>query len=730
MLKDQRILWLIIIIMVAVTVSTAVAIKVLYDTAFEQERLHLLQNVDDQAHLMEAVAWMDRLHHPLAEAVAPDDALSQVQRAFERYPSDEQIAEITVARRVGDAMEYLVIHGRVTEDEMRPIAFGSPLGEPMQRALSGRSGAMIGRDYRGVRVLAAYQPVPLLAAGVVAKMDLAEIRAPFVRGGLMVIGLALALIAVGAALLVRLTSPIVRHLTETGMTLERREQELALIMASTGEGIFGIDSQGACSFINRAALAMLGYADEHALLRQDMHARIHHSRGDGTPLAPEDCPIHQARTGDSVIRRDDETLWRADGTSFPAELRAYPMLREGVRVGTVVTFQDITERKEREAQHLHAQKLELLGQLTGGIAHDFNNLLTIILVNLRLLTAREELCADPDVRELLGDALSATEDGAELTERLLNFSRRQQTEPRRADLRRLLTDCQGLLRRTTREGIELRIRPGPIALPVQVDAQQFQNALLNLAINACDAMPRGGVLTIAAVRRRLPAAAVHVQPALAPGPYVVLSLSDTGAGMTTEAVARAVEPFYTTKPPGAGSGLGLSMVYRFVQQAGGGLGIDSAPGAGTRVFIVLPECADAAPEPAVAESAADAPAVAPAATVLVVDDETRVRRSATRVLRELGYKVLEAEDAAAAKRLLRGGARVDLLFTDIVMPGPADGRDLGRWARRERPGLKVLLTSGFTEAAETAPEEDTDACAFLAKPYTKAGLQAAMRRLG
>lgn len=604
--EGRRIIWLILIMLAAVTVSTAVAVTVLYRTAFEQERLHLLQNVDDQAHLMEAVAWVDQAHHPGAGDALRADALAQIERAFEHYPSDDQIAEITVATGDGEVLRYLVTHGRVLRNEIPPIPLGSPLAEPMQRALAGHSGAMIGRDYRGVTVLAAYQPVPALAAGVVAKMDLAAIRAPFIRGAVMVIGLALVLIVIGAALLVRLTKPIVRHLAEAGSNLAQREAELALILASTGEGIFGMDADGACTFINRAALTMLGYAHERELLGQDMHARIHHSCRDGTPLASADCPIQQTRRRDNALRLDDEILWRANGSCFPAELRSHPMLRDGQVVGTVVTFDDISERKEREMQHLHAQRLEVLGQLTGGITHDFNNLLTIILVNLRLLAGSGRLRADADLLELVDDALSAAEDGAEVIERLLTFSRRQQAEPRLVDLRTLLADCRPFLRRVTDEHIELRLCPGPGPLPLWVDPQQLQNALLNLAINARDAMPRGGTLTVETGRREIAPGGDPAHPTLAPGAYVTVTVADTGTGMSPEAVARAVEPFYTTKAAGKGSGLGLSMVYRFARQAGGGLRIDSAPGAGTGVSILLPEAAAAATGPAASAAAAAA----------------------------------------------------------------------------------------------------------------------------
>lgn len=878
MSDNKRIVWLIVIMMTAVSLSTAVAIRVLYKTAFELERKHLIQNVDDQAHLMEAVARFDRLHQddPGSSEAA---TLSQIENAYDHYPSYGQLAEIAVARREGDRIVYQVTHGRVDPQPVVSIPFSSPLGEPMRLALSGHSGDMIGLDYRGTKVLAAYAPVPVLNAGVVAKIDLAAIRAPFLRAAALVIGLALVLVTVGAVLFVRLTNPIVKHLTETeqryqrifsgapvpiweedfsgvidalqglrdsGVTdlrrhlvehpgalrhlvggirikeanaaalrlfgarsvrqfiawfegifvpttlelsadmlqalwdgrevllnptvtvrtqagrdltiqlsmvtpssndgyrsvpvsaldvtadvnLRRREEELDLIMSSTGEGIFGLDPGGRCTFANRAALEMLGYRDASDVLGRDMHALIHHTCRNGAPLPAERCPIHRACRDDIVVRLDDELLWRADGASFPAEYRSYPMLRDGTVVGTVVTFTNIAERKEKEAQLLQVQKMETVGRLTGGIAHDFNNLLAIILSNLRFLADRLAGTVDAELSEPLDDATSAAEDGATLTRRLLAFSRRQPLEPSLMDLDVFIEHTGRFLRRVTGEGIELIARGGGGPLPVYVDRQQLENALINLAINARDAMPNGGTLTIEARRQDVVAAeaAQHVGPLS--GTYVVVSVADTGEGMDPEAVKRAVEPFYSTKPMGKGSGLGLSMALGFAQQSGGDLGISSAPGRGTTVSMYLPE---ATPEHYDRGVAAERPMCADdpieTATILVAEDDERTRRFAARTLSALGYRVLEAEDVAAAARILEQDVGVDLLFTDVVMPGEGNGLELGYWARQHCPGMPVLLTSGFAQQDHGEAAPSGEPLPFLKKPYSKEGLEEAVRSL-
>jgi PAS domain S-box-containing protein len=511
------------------------------------------------------------------------------------------------------------------------------------------------------------------------------------------------------------------------LTLRRREEELALILASTGEGIFGMDTAGTCTFVNRAALRTLGYRDEQALLGREMHPLIHHTCRDGTPLPPEDCPILRACCQNTSVRLEDEALWRADGTSFPADYSSYPMLRDGAVVGTVVTFTDITERKAREAQLVQSQKMEVVGQLTGAIAHDFNNLLTIILTNLHVLEAKLDDAVDAEIGEILDDATSAARDAAGLTRRLLAFSRRQPLEPQWMDLDVFIEHTCRFLRRVTGEGIELVVQRGDGPLPVRVDRQQLEHTLLNLAINARDAMPGGGTLRIEARRQWVGADESALHPPLPPGNYAVVSVADTGVGMSPEAVRRAVEPFYSTKPIGKGSGLGLSSALGFAQQSGGDLDIRSTPGRGTRVSLFLPEAAPAGSDSG--RKRAPIGASEGSATVLVVDDERRMRRLARRTLSDLGYQVLEAENANAAIRLLEQDVSVDLLFTDLVMPGELDGRALGHWARHQRPGLKVLLTSGFPEQAPAEAAVGSEVLPFLRKPYSREQLHEAVQTL-
>jgi len=511
------------------------------------------------------------------------------------------------------------------------------------------------------------------------------------------------------------------------LLLRRREDELELILASTGEGIFGMDPQGRCTFANRSAVQLLGYGDQKELLGREMHALLHPPLPDGAPRRPKDCPIYRACSGESSVVLDDVVLWRADLSCFPAEYRSYPMVRDGEVLGTVVTFADITERKEREAQLVHTQKLEVLGQLTGSIAHDFNNLLTVILGNLQFLVGSPALDSSADTRECLDDALSAARDGAELTQRLLAFSRKQTLRPERIAVNELLVDMRGFLGRVLGEDIALHVAADEEGLTILADPHQLRSALLNLTINARDSMPEGGELTLATRRQRVHAVQEIHGNELGPGSYVVVTVKDSGAGMSAETLDRAVEPFYTTKGPGKGSGLGLSMVYGFAQQSGGGLSIDSAPGQGTRVSLWLPEASSAVEHKEQESLLSSGPTKG--GLVLVVEDDPRVRSFATRTLSGLGYRVLEAATGDAAARLLAAQQGIDLLFTDIVMPGEIGGRALARWAVGRRPGLRVLLTTGFADQLDQGDLDDGGGMPVLAKPYSRQQLEAAIRKV-
>lgn len=383
------------------------------------------------------------------------------------------------------------------------------------------------------------------------------------------------------------------------------------------------------------------------------------------------------------------------------------------------------ERSRSEEQLAHAQRLDAIGQLTGGIAHDFNNLLTVISGNLQLLEM--ELADQPPAQESIDSALRAVDRGADLTRRLLAFARRQSLQPRAIVPQPLLEELGHMLRRTLGEAVAVEVDCAATVPDVYADPNELDTALVNLALNARDAMPRGGRLAIDA--RELVLATAGNEWKLPAGRYVALEVGDSGTGMPPEVQAHALEPFFTTKVSGKGSGLGLSMVYGFVTQSGGAMNIDSRLGYGTHVTLVLPVADMPADKAEDSHAACDAP-VPRHATILVVEDEAGVRTVATRFLRAIGYDVIAVDSARAALDTLRAQPGVDLLFSDVVLGSGMNGLELAREARRTRPDLAVLLTSGYPGTEDPqASANRLDDFELLRKPYRREQLVSAIQRV-
>jgi CheY-like chemotaxis protein len=374
--------------------------------------------------------------------------------------------------------------------------------------------------------------------------------------------------------------------------------------------------------------------------------------------------------------------------------------------------------------------MEAVGQLTGGIAHDFNNLLTGISGSLEMIDTRIAQGRVQDLGKYSQAARIATKRAASLTHRLLAFSRRQTLDAHPTDVMKLVADMIDLITRTVGPHIMVETVSTDGLWTVSIDPHQLENALLNLCINARDAMPQGGRLTIETENTRLDAAAAaaHDLPA---GDYLTLCVADTGEGMTKEVAARVFDPFFTTKPVGLGTGLGLSMVHGFVRQSGGQVHIESAPGQGTRVCIHLPRHHGEAP-PVVAPSRAASSHPVGSGTVLVVDDEPTIRMLLAEVVGELGHTVIEAEDGPAAVASLnasqRAGARIDLLITDLGLPGGMNGRQVADAARRIYPALKILFVTGYAEITAIGLDPDPG-MAVMTKPFAMDDLAAQVRTL-
>jgi PAS domain S-box-containing protein len=422
---------------------------------------------------------------------------------------------------------------------------------------------------------------------------------------------------------------------------------------------------------------------------------------------------------------------RKDGTTFPVYLSVSEFKADGRRYFTGM-IHDISDRKhveealrESERRFAQAQKMEAVGQLTGGIAHDFNNLLLVVSGNLELL---EPYLDREEPKALLKEAQDATSLGSKLTDQLLTFARRRHLDPQVIQLNDLVVSITDMLRRTLGEHITLSTSLAREVWPTRADPGQFQSAIVNMAVNARDAMPHGGKLVVETRNILLDNEHTDLQSELQPGEYVQLSISDTGTGMPPEIRDRVFEPFFTTKEKGRGTGLGLAMVYGFVKQSGGHVTIYSEVGHGTTINLYLPR-ADAASVTSASDP--NKGGVDPHAreTVLVVEDDERVRKLTVRRLNMIGYRVLEASDGPTALEMLSHGSAVDLVFTDLIMPGGLSGREVAIRARELKPGIKVLLTSGYAEELVRGDDLQREQLKVLRKPYQQADLMAALREI-
>ena len=392
---------------------------------------------------------------------------------------------------------------------------------------------------------------------------------------------------------------------------------------------------------------------------------------------------------------------------------------------TAALRQQVADREAAEAQLRQIQKMETIGQLTGGIAHDFNNMLAVVIGSIEMARRRAERS---DYERLLGSLDSAHEGAkraSDLVTRLLAFARQQELAPQTIDIDALIAGMSNLMQRTLGETIAVEVVASDGLWRCWADPVQLENAILNLAVNARDAMPDGGRMTIETRNIELDAAKAREHPEATPGQYVMIGVSDIGVGMPDAIIERAFDPFFTTKEVGKGTGLGLSQIYGFVRQSGGHVTIASAVGRGTDVQLYLPRHSGEAPSAeAASETSARMPHAREAETVLVVEDEPGVRAMSVDAFRELGYAVVQAEGPRQALRLLEAQPQIDLIFTDIVMP-EMDGRELADAARAMRPDIKVVYTTGY--ARDTGIEDELPDASYLPKPFTLAALASKVR---
>jgi len=502
---------------------------------------------------------------------------------------------------------------------------------------------------------------------------------------------------------------LLQQVSDAQRALRASVARLTAIVETAVDGVILFDAHDRILLFNPACERLFGYRADEVMNR---NVSMLMPEAEATP---DSRARHFATGGEAIARRKD-------GSTFPMDLSVGQARQDGelIFVGIV---HDLTARKLTEQQLQQAQKMETVGQLSGGIAHDFNNLLTVIIGNAEHLG--EQLKERPELRRFADDICQSGERGAELTQRLLAFSRRQLLQPQSIDCRSLLDSMFKLLKRTLRENIEIRTTSGHGTVLAFADRSQLESAVLNLALNAQDAMPSGGHLTLSTELAAIDDDYRALHPEVVPGSYALISVADDGEGMTPDVIERAFEPFFTTKEVGKGSGLGLSMVYGFAKQSGGHVSIYSEAGLGTTVRIYLPRASTGQSHVDLPEGEDTAPRGYE--TILIVEDDPFVRSSVIRRVEALGYRVVAAVNGKDALQQLRSDPSIDLLFTDIVMPGGMSGWELADQARRIRPGLPVLFTSGY--ALETLVEQGrAQAQAIvLTKPYRKVELAQRLR---
>lgn len=526
--------------------------------------------------------------------------------------------------------------------------------------------------------------------------------------------------------------------------IERELREVSgrlnAILDNTTMAVFVMDAHQQCVFMNNAAERLTGYTFEETQGRP-LHDVIHHSYPDGRHFPLSECAIDRALPEENQVM-GEEVFVHKDGSFYPVGFTASPIRDSNdVAIGTIIEVRDITDelkardalhrfndslqdmvaeaiahRQKAEEQLLQAQKMEAIGQLTGGIAHDFNNLLQVVGGSLELLA--RDIGDNPRAMKRLENAMGGVARGAKLASHLLSFGRQQPLQPQAINIGKLLRGMNEMLARTLEETIEVETIVAAGLWNCMIDAAQVENAILNLAINARDAMNGRGKLTIEAGNASLDDRYVQTHGDVEPGQYVVLAVTDTGSGMAPDVLEKAFNPFFTTKEPGSGTGLGLSMVYGLVKQSGGHINIYSEVGVGTTVRVYLPRTQLA--EDISSELVLGAPAAkfGKADTVLVVEDDAIVRATAVETLQELGFTVLQATNADQALAVLESGMKIDLLFTDVVMPGTLRSPELARRAKQILPDLGILFTSGYTENAIVHAGRLDHGVELLSKPYS------------
>lgn len=654
--------------------------------------------------------------------------LSELTALFEELRHVGQTSDLLLCGREG--MEAVCLPSRFYPANTRIPMFkadGSP-NLPISLALLGEEGASIATDLRNHSVLAGYSSLPKHALGLVLKTDIEELYRPLRDKLNLLLGLLVIFVGIGTLMLRNLVQPLIARILS-------EQQRMKIILKNSNDAFVAIDDKGRITDWNAQAEASFGWSCEEVIGCELASVIIPESRRAAHRAGFQ--KFLATGTGAAINRRLEVNALHRSGAEIPVEL-SIAAFHNGKGYAASAFLRDISERREAERQAvehqksleearmalMQSQKMEAVGKLTGGVAHDFNNVLQIIGGSLELINI--ETTESDKIKARVDTASAAVERGAKLSSQLLAFARRQPLKPAVTNLGRLVRDMHELLQRAIGGSVEIETIIAGGLWNTCVDTNQLEHVILNLAINARDAMQGNGKLTIEICNSMLDDEYARREPGLAAGQYVMLAISDTGCGMDKDTKARAFEPFFTTKREGEGTGLGLSMAYGFVKQSDGHIGIYSEPGHGTTIKIYLPRTLADVEE---AGPALSSPIKGGSETILAVEDDASVQATVIDLLVSLGYTVLKASNGEQALRILEGGAKVDLLFTDVVMPGPVRSTELAKAAKILLPDLKVLFTSGYTQNAIVHGGRLDPGVHLLSKPYGREQLARKLREL-
>jgi len=690
--ERRKIFHLFLIIAVVVLGAGGIAfysLYSLYKVAFREESELLKAMVVSQSRLMGSVARFDVIYSAEdVEGGAYAATIGQIHDAYQNVSYGQKIVEFVLAIQEGDQIVFLQRHHNRAGEYKKFVPLASRFAEPMRRALAGESGTMIGIDYRGVEVLAAYEPVVELNLGIVAKMDIAVIRAPFINAGLVIGGVNVGLIFLGSLFLLYVGNPLFRH-------IEENEKRLRMVLDNTVEAIITIDEQGFILAFNKAAEKMFGYTE-----RQMLGTKVNRLMPEPYGWLHDGYLKNYLSTGKQKIigfSRELEGI-KKDGSLFPIELGVSEALLGDSRIFTGI-IRNLTEQKQLqnereklEAQLWQSQKIETIGALAGGIAHDFNNILTGVSCYADLCF--QELPPDSQSASDLTHVIRGVSRATNLVKQILAFSRQDDQEKEVVEIHLIVQEALALLRASLPASIEIEEDIDSQCGLVLADSTQIHQVILNLCTNAEHAITdQEGVIKVTLVEVDADEEFVRDHPKLVIGNYAKLTISDSGEGMDRMVKERIFEPFFTTKPVGQGTGLGLSVVHGITTAHHGALSVDSELGKGTSFYMYLPIVSHETED----ERVAAKPMKSGSERIMLVDDEEDIKQVVKRVLTPLGYSFdLYDSSKEALAAFIAQPENFDLLITDQTMP-QMTGLQLSAEVRSIRPEFPVIIMTGFSD---------------------------------